>query len=343
MPLQTKRTVMLVKDFDFDLPEEMIARTPSERRDLSRLLVLKRDGSIEHRRFREITYYLQEGDLLILNNSKVIPARLRGRKPTGGRLEILLVKRVSEDSYEILSRGRYSGKVFFEGGMEAEIIEGRIARFASPDISDYIQRYGLMPLPPYIKRDPTDKDRQWYQTVYAEKEGSIAAPTAGLHFTEDLLHQLNAKGVKIGTVTLHVGIGTFKPIKTEIVQEHTMDAEEFEVSAELLQLVSDTKREGKRVIAVGTTVTRTLEAVISGHYHGSGKNGSIRGYTDLFIYPGYEFKAIDGMITNFHLPRSTPLMLVSALVGKKMLLNAYNEAIRNGYRFFSYGDAMLIL
>lgn len=337
---------MRVDLFDFDLPEEMIARQPSERRDASRLLVLDRSGGVEHRRFRDIVEYIEPGDLLVLNNSKVLPARITGRKPTGGRLEILLVKRIDESRYEILSRGGYNGRVFFEDGLQAEIEEGRVARFNRKGIREYLYRYGMMPLPPYIRREPVKQDMQWYQTVYAEVEGSIAAPTAGLHFTRELLFKLEGKGVIIKKVTLHVGVGTFRPIKTDDVEAHSMDEEEFEVSLELLDMIERVKRKGRRVFAVGTTVTRALESVA-----GAGTssavlervNGSIRGSTRLFIYPGYRFRVVDALITNFHLPRSTPLMLASAFAGRERLLEAYEEAVARGYRFFSYGDAMLII
>ncbi len=334
---------MRVDLFDFELPESMIARHPSERRDASRLLVLKRGGRIEHRRFRDLVEYINEGDLLVLNNSKVVPARLTGRKTTGGRLEILLVKGINANTYEILSRGGYSGRLFFEDGLVAEIERGAIARFNRTDIRDYLYRYGKMPLPPYIKRQPDENDRLWYQTIYAEREGSIAAPTAGLHFTEELLSLIEKKGVIIKKITLHVGIGTFKPIRTDKIEAHRMDSEEFEVSLEVIDMIRKVKEKRGRVFAVGTTVTRTLESIMSGCCSVISRNGKLTGSTELFIYPGYRFRAVDALITNFHLPRSTPLMLASAFAGRERLLSAYEVAKAEGYRFFSYGDAMLII
>ncbi len=334
---------MRIERFDFKLPRNLIAEKPLQKRDHCRLMVLYRNGKIEHRYFYEIKNYLTEGDLLILNNTKVIPARLLGRKPTGGRIEILIVDKCGPGEYNILSKGRYTGKVLFKKGLEAEIFNGKKAVFNSEDITDYLWQYGYMPLPPYIRRPPSADDRQWYQTVYAQKEGSIAAPTAGLHFTEKLLEELRSKGVIIRYLTLHVGIGTFMPIKTENVEEHRMEEEYFELSSELITLISDTKNKGRKVVAVGTTVTRALESVFSEYLRTESSNGTIKGKTDLYIYPGYKFKVVDALVTNFHLPRSTPLMLVSALAGRDNILNAYNEAIRKGYRFFSYGDGMLIL
>jgi len=354
---------MNLESFDFELPEALIARRPAEKRDGSRLLVLKRDGCIEHRFFSDIKSYFREGDLLILNDSKVVPVRLSGRKTTGGKIEILLVKKAPDGSFLILSQGRYTGKACFEGGVEAEIVEGRAARFNTRDLEDFIRRYGNMPLPPYIKRKPDERDRRWYQTVYAVNEGSIAAPTAGLHFTEELLEELTSRGVIIKKLTLHVGIGTFMPIKSRRIEDHRMEPEEFEVDAGLTDLIRERRREGGRVFAVGTTTTRTIEALMCGRYkdcrrdvtkpeacsgqapadaEGQG-SGNMRGTTDLFIYPGHRFNGIDCLVTNFHLPRSTPLMLASAFAGREKILTAYREAVASGYRFFSYGDAMLIL
>ncbi|NOZ24799.1 MAG: tRNA preQ1(34) S-adenosylmethionine ribosyltransferase-isomerase QueA [Nitrospirae bacterium] len=338
---------MNLDSFDFDLPEALIAKRPAEERDGSRLLVLGRDGRIEHRLFREITAYFRAGDLLVLNDSKVAPVRLSGTKATGGRLEILLVRRVPDGGFRILSRGGYTGKAFFEGGVEAEIIEGRYARFNTRDVGGFIWRFGRMPLPPYIKRVPEERDRQWYQTVYAAKEGSIAAPTAGLHFTEGLLAELASMGVIIRKLTLHVGMGTFMPVKSRRIEDHRMEPEEFEVDAGLPDLIGRLRRNGGRVFAVGTTTTRTVEALMCGRYEavrpGEGESGKIRGRTDLFIYPGHRFRGIDSLITNFHLPKSTPIMLASALAGREKILAAYREAVASAYRFFSYGDAMLIL
>ena len=337
---------MDIESFDFVLPESLIARQPVEERDGSRLLVLRRDGGIEHRLFREITAYFREGDLLVLNDSKVIPARLTGRKPTGGRIEILLVRKTPDGGFLILSRGGYTGRACFDGGVEAEIVGGRYARFDTGDTEDFIRRFGAMPLPPYIRRPPEERDRQWYQTVYAAKEGSIAAPTAGLHFTEGLLQELASIGVVIKKLTLHVGIGTFMPVKSRRIEGHRMEPEEFEAEAGLADLIVKRRKDGGRVFAVGTTTTRTIEALMSGRYEAAADHrepGRIRGTTDLFIYPGYRFKGIDALITNFHLPKSTPLMLASAFAGREKLLAAYGEAVSSAYRFFSYGDAMLIL
>jgi S-adenosylmethionine:tRNA ribosyltransferase-isomerase len=333
---------MRVDSFDFDLPESLIAKVPLDRRDSSRLLVLQRNGSIEHRIFCNITQYLREGDLLILNNSKVNPVRLSGRKSSGGKIDIVLTKKLSHDTYSVLTRGSYSGKVYFQDGLEAELTDGSRARFSIEDVSLYLLKHGNMPLPPYIRRRPDQRDRAWYQTVYAEEDGSIAAPTAGLHFTRALLTEIASIGVTIQYVTLHVGIGTFQPIRVENVRDHRMEPEEFELNLSLKQLISDTKRRRRKVFAVGTTTTRAIEAFMIDHFTGMRENGSIKGITDLFISPGYTFRGIDALITNFHLPRSTPLMLVSALTGKENVQKVYEEAIASHYRFFSYGDAMLI-
>ncbi len=336
---------MKTDSLDFHLPRCLIAKTPAEGRDVSRLLVLCREGPLEHRRFRDIKDYLRAGDLLVINDSKVIPARLTGRKAAGGRIEVLLLKELSEGTFSILSRGGYTGRVRFDGGVEAEISGGRTARFNISDVRGFLWRCGAMPLPPYIDREPDERDRMWYQTVYAEKEGSIAAPTAGLHFTEELLEEISDMGVVLGKVTLHVGAGTFRPIRTPRVQDHRMEPEEFEVDPALARKIRETKGRGGRVFAVGTTTTRTLEALMSGRYTAlDGTDaGTIRGTTDLFIHPGYRFRAVDCLVTNFHLPRSTPLALVSALAGRERILEAYREAVALDYRFFSYGDAMLIL
>ncbi len=360
-PLQ----IMNLNSFDFELPEALVAREPLEERDSSRLLVLKKDGCIEDRLFTDIKSYLRGGDLLILNNSKVVPVKLSGKKTTGGRIDILLVKKTPDNSFFILSQGRYTGRAYFEGGVEAEILEGSSARFNTGDVEDFIWKYGNMPLPPYIKRRPDERDRRWYQTVYAAKEGSIAAPTAGLHFTEKLLKELTSRGVIIKKLTLHVGIGTFMPVKSPHIGNHRMEPEEFEVESGLIALIEKRRKEGGRVFAVGTTTTRTIESLMNGHYKdcrsenaesvpesgskqapagpGVQESGNIRGTTDLFIYPGHRFKGVDCLITNFHLPKSTPLMLASAFAEREKILTAYRKAIASGYRFFSYGDAMLIL
>jgi S-adenosylmethionine:tRNA ribosyltransferase-isomerase len=257
---------MRTDSFDFHLPRSRIALKPLEQRDSSRLLVLKKDGTVEHRQFTSIVDYLLEGDLLILNNSKVIPARLTGRKPDGNRLEILLVRKSQGRSYHILSKGKYTGKLYFENGLEAEIVKGKIAEFNTEEMDDLIWSYGRMPLPPYIGREPDERDRRWYQTVYAEKDGSIAAPTAGLHFTDHILERIRAKGVTVRKITLHVGTGTFRPVMTEFVRDHLMEPEEFEVERTVIESIRSVKEKGKRVFAVGTTTTRTVEALMSGKY-----------------------------------------------------------------------------
>lgn len=369
---------MKAADFDFHLPEGLIAKKPSDKRDLSRLLVLHRNGEIEHRTFSNLPAYLNEGDLLLLNNTKVFPARLTGIKPTGGRFEFLLVKEIGIDKWEILSRGKYRGEISIAEGFSANI-ENQTALFSySGDLMENLWRYGDMPLPPYIKRKPEPADREWYQTVYAEKEGSIAAPTAGLHFTSGLIEKIKDKGVKVRALTLHVGIGTFKPIKTENLNEHSMDSEYFEIGKEIIEDIKKTKACGKRVFSVGTTTTRAIEGYMSGQWQPVNEKGSrvgvsvnsdsvsekltlktdtdtnlsprnlepyqlISGYTNIFIYPGYEFRVVDSLITNFHLPGSTPLMLASAFCSAEKLSGAYSIAVSQKYRFFSYGDAMLIL
>lgn len=337
------------QDFYFDLPEELIAQTPQKDRSSSRLLVLdKETGETEHRTFEDILDYMESGDTLILNNTKVLPARLYGQKEnTGGQIEVLLLKNLGNDKWEALVRpGRrmkVGASVVFGGGIlkgtVVDIVEdgNRIMEFEYDGIfNEILESLGEMPLPPYITEKLEDKDR--YQTVYAEKEGSAAAPTAGLHFTEGLFEKIRAKGVNIGYVTLHVGLGTFRPVKADDIGDHTMHSEYFEISEDVAELVNETKRSGKKVIAVGTTSVRTLEssAVDKDRVEPQKRN------TEIFIYPGYEFKIVDRIITNFHLPESTLIMLVSAMAGRENTLNAYREAISNRYRFFSFGDAMLI-
>ncbi|HMK60127.1 MAG TPA: tRNA preQ1(34) S-adenosylmethionine ribosyltransferase-isomerase QueA [Dissulfurispiraceae bacterium] len=345
---------MKTADFDFYLPQNIIAFRPSPERDGSRMLVVQRDGTLEHRLFKDISKYFVSGDLLILNNTKVMPVRLIGKKPSGGRIDLILVKGDGAGAWEILCRGRYVGLVSFRSGIKAEIFEislnggnSRRLRFVNDgisDISEILALCGAMPLPPYIRRMPDEDDMLRYQTIYAEKSGSIAAPTAGLHFTEDVLQDLKAKGVLVRRLTLHVGAGTFIPIKTERVHDHEMQAEYFEIGKSVLDEIRGVKKSGGKIVAVGTTAARALEGYLSGRYSPSvGSNGVVRGSTDIFIYPGYQFKAIDALLTNFHLPQSTPLMLASALCGYNKLMVAYREAIAKGYRFFSYGDAMLIL
>jgi S-adenosylmethionine:tRNA ribosyltransferase-isomerase len=351
---------MKITDFDFVLPETFIAARPLKNREGSRLLVIHRDGRLEHRYFSDLPSYLVKGDMLIINNTKVFPARLTGYKKNGGKIELILVRRKNNEEWEVLSRGKFTGPLTVSDELQVDLYKGSSAKFRySGDFMDIIWRCGSMPIPPYIKRLPDQSDKESYQTVFAKKEGSIAAPTAGLHFTDAVLRDIASRGVKIREITLHVGIGTFKPIRTEYVDEHSMDAEYFEIGKDLLSEIEEVKAEGKKIITVGTTTTRALEGYVSGKFSngsnppspiflkedkgGPQSSGSIQGTTDIFIYPGYTFKIVDSLITNFHLPRSTPLMLVSALAGRENLLIAYREAIARRYRFLSYGDAMLIL
>ncbi len=340
---------MDVKDFYYELPKELIAQDPLEDRSSSRLLLLgKEDGSIHHETFSNITQYLNPGDCLVLNNTRVIPARLYGvREETGGSVELLLLKRQQGDVWETLVKPGKKAKigtrlVFGEGILTGEIVDivedgNRLIRFSYEGIfEEILDRLGQMPLPPYITHELKDKNR--YQTVYAKHDGSAAAPTAGLHFTKELLEEIRKKGVSIAEVTLHVGLGTFRPVKARYVQEHHMHSEYYQVSEEAARLINETKISGGRVIAVGTTSCRTLESAAE-------SDGSMRaksGWTDIFIYPGYEFRVIDALITNFHLPESTLVMLVSALAGREHILHAYEEAVKERYRFFSFGDAMFI-
>jgi len=350
---------MHINDFDYELPEELIAQKPQKDRDKCRLMVLRRsDNSIEHRHFFDILEYLKEGDCLLLNDSKVIPARLYGIKEgTGARVEFLLIKRIDEDIWETMVRPgkrlKPGDSVLFsdEEGKKlmAEILDygedgTRIVKMEYDGIlMERLEEIGSMPLPPYISRPSNDEDKDDYQTVYCHEEGSVAAPTAGLHFTTELLEKAREKGVKIAFVTLHVGIGTFRPVKCETIENHHMHFEEYSVSEETAEIVNQTILSGGRVISVGTTSTRTAESAAcfdekSGKYLLKAGSGS----TDIFIYPGYEFKIIESLITNFHLPKSTLMMLVSALYDREHILKAYDEAVREEYRFFSYGDAMFI-
>ncbi|MEW6570186.1 MAG: tRNA preQ1(34) S-adenosylmethionine ribosyltransferase-isomerase QueA [Nitrospirota bacterium] len=334
---------MKVSDFDFSLPQHLVAERPLQKRDRSRLLVLHRDGTIEHKRFTDLPSYLEAGDMLLLNNTKVFPARLKGVKENGDPMEILLIEKIG-DAWEILSKGKYTGILKFSEDIEAEIYHGRRARFgASRNVMEIAGRLGTMPLPPYIKRQPDELDRETYQAVFASREGSIAAPTASLHFTEDLLDKIRRKGVIVRELTLHIGIGTFKPVRAENVEDHVMDSEYFELDKEIVNEVGAVKARGRRIFAVGTTTTRAIEGFVSGNCRATSTNGRLRGTTDLFIYPGYSFKAIDCLLTNFHLPRSTPLMLATALCSRENIQRAYKEAKEKQYRFLSYGDAMLIL
>lgn len=341
---------MNVKDFDFYLPQEQIAQDPLEHRDMSKLMVLNRNtGDIQHRIFHDITEYLKPGDCLVINNTKVLPARLIGvKEETGAKIELLLLKRRENDIWETLVKpGRKAKKgvkiSFGDGLLTGEIIDeveegNRLVQFTYQGIfEEILDKLGQMPLPPYITHQLKDKNR--YQTVYAKEEGSAAAPTAGLHFTKELLEKIQNMGVTIAHVTLHVGLGTFRPVKVENVLDHHMHSEYYCIEESEARKINDTKKHGGRVIAVGTTSTRTLESATD-------ENGILQaksGNTEIFIYPGYKFKMIDGLITNFHLPQSTLLMLVSAFSNREHILHAYEVAVKEGYRFFSFGDAMLLI
>ena len=344
-----KDKTMDVKEFDYHLPEELIAQVPIQKRDESRLMVLHRDTqAIEHKVFKDILNYLQPGDCLVRNNTKVIPARIYGKKETGANVEFLLLNNIEGDIWESIVRPgnklHVGTKVNFgDGLLQAEILEvleggTRKVKFTYEGIfNEILDTIGLMPLPPYIHEELQDRDR--YQTVYAKYQGSAAAPTAGLHFTDELLAQIRAKGVEIANVTLHVGIGTFRPVKVDKIEDHHMHSEHYYIKQEDAEKINRAKKNGGRIISVGTTSCRVLESVADEH----GYVREIEDDTSIFIYPGYQFKCIDGLITNFHLPQSTLLMLVSALAGKDFILQAYNEAVKEKYRFFSFGDAMLIL
>ena len=340
---------MNVKDFNYELPQELIAQVPIENRDESRLMVLnKKTKTIEHKQFKDIINYLQPGDCLVRNNTKVLPARLYGKKETGANVEFLLLNRIEGDIWETIVRPgnklHPGTKVIFgDGILKAEILdvmEGgtRKVKFEYNGIfNEILDKIGLMPLPPYIHEELKEKDR--YQTVYAKYNGSAAAPTAGLHFTPELFKALEKKGVEIANVTLHVGIGTFRPVKVEKVEEHHMHSEHFYIKQEDADKINSAKKNKKRIIAIGTTSCRVLETVAD---ETTGMVRAVEDNTQIFIYPGYKFKCIDGLITNFHLPESTLLMLVSALAGKDFIMKAYNEAVKEKYRFFSFGDAMFI-
>ena len=342
--------MMNVKDFDYELPQELIAQDPLEDRSSSRLMVLdKQTGAVEHHIFKEITNYLKPGDCLVINNTKVIPARLFGVKQgTEAKIELLLLKRRENDIWETLVKPGKKAKPgtvvsFGDGLLTGEIIDvvedgNRLIQFHYEGIfEEILDKLGQMPLPPYITHQLEDKNR--YQTVYAKYDGSAAAPTAGLHFTPELLDQIRSMGVTIAEVTLHVGLGTFRPVKVENVQEHHMHSEFYRIEQEEADKINEAKRSGHRVISVGTTSTRTLESAADENGYLTAKSG----WTDIFIYPGYRFKVIDGLITNFHLPQSTLVMLVSALAGREHILAAYRTAVKEKYRFFSFGDAMLII
>ena len=339
---------MKTSDFWYDLPEELIAQTPLEQRDTSRLMVLdKNSGKITHRHFYDILEYLRPGDCLVMNDSRVLPARLLGHRPTGGAAELLLLRDLGDKKWECLAKpGRKlqlgQEVIFGNGELTATVIEiqedgNRVVEFHYEGIFlEVLERLGKMPLPPYIKAELQDQER--YQTVYSREVGSAAAPTAGLHFTNELLDKVRGKGIKTAFVTLHVGLGTFRPVKADDISEHHMHSELCMLSEETAAVLNETKRNGGRVVCVGTTSCRTLESLVN-------EDGSFEAksrWTDIFIFPGYQFRALDALITNFHLPESTLVMLVSALAGRENVLNAYGEAVKEKYRFFSFGDAMFI-
>ncbi len=340
---------MEVKDFDYELPLELIAQVPLEKRDSSRLMVVDRKtGNIKHQKFSDILSYLHQGDVLVLNDTKVLPARLLGEKvDTHAAIEVLLLKNIEQDKWETLVKPARRIKVgtiisFGEGLLTAECTaigeEGiREFEFSYQGIFyEILDKLGSMPLPPYIHAKLEDKNR--YQTVYAKEEGSAAAPTAGLHFTNELLDAIRKKGVTICSITLHVGLGTFRPVKVEKIEEHQMHSEFYQMSKETAEILNHAKKNHQRIISVGTTSTRTLESIMQKY----GKFQECSNFTDIFIYPGYQFLAIDGLITNFHLPKSTLVMLVSAFATREIILNAYRTAVKEGYRFFSFGDSMFL-
>ena len=339
---------MLLTDFDYDLPEERIAQTPVEPRNASRLMVLDPvEETIEHRHFYDLKEFLEPGDTLIMNDTRVMPARLMGwREGTGGKVEVFLLRRIDGDTWETLVKPGKKAKigqvVRFSDELTCTVMEhtdfgGRIVKFNYQGIfEEILDRLGETPLPPYIHEKLADKER--YQTVYSREQGSAAAPTAGLHFTKEQLADLKASGINLGFVTLHVGLGTFRPVNEDVIEKHVMHKEYYSISQETADLIMNTKKAGKRVIAVGTTSIRTMESAADGVVQISGKSG----WTDIFIYPGYEFKLVDAIITNFHLPKSTLIMLISAFAGREFVLEAYKKAVEEKYRFFSFGDAMFI-
>jgi len=342
---------MKIEEFDYHLPLSLIAQYPSSQRGETSLMVLRRQtGAIEHQAFQDIAKYLHAGDLLVMNNTRVLPARVIGKKETGGRIEMLLIPswNGSEGEWKALIKGsrkvKRGSRIRFEPGLHGEIEEvkagrGRVTFSYEGEVMELLQKIGHIPLPPYIKRGDEPLDRERYQTVFAERDGSIAAPTAGLHFTHAFLQSLRENGVRTAMITLHIGIGTFSPVKARDIEDHVMEAEWIEISEETAGEINATKARGGRVISVGTTTTRALESFSDGI--GEVKSG--KGVSSLFIYPPYRFRVIDGLLTNFHLPKSTLLMLVSAFAGKDLLMRAYQEAVHRQYRFYSYGDAMLIL
>ncbi|TKB92419.1 MAG: tRNA preQ1(34) S-adenosylmethionine ribosyltransferase-isomerase QueA [Nitrospira sp.] len=339
---------MQLSAFDFPFDASLIATQPSLPRDHARLLVLQRsDRSLAHRRVDELPELLHPGDLLVVNNTKVMAARVAGRKrASGAEVEILFVKDLGDAIWEVLIKGTFRPGQTLDLGVEvvAVVVERSAirttVRVESPiPVSEWLQQHGRMPLPPYMKRAPTDQDREWYQTIFAQHEGAIAAPTAGLHFTSDLLDRLRQRGVELRAVTLHVGVGTFKPVTVDQIEDHQMAAEWVEVGVETVRAIEQARATGRRIVAVGTTVVRALETAA----RADGQIRAYQGETDMFMTPGFPFKAVDALLTNFHLPRTTLLMLVSALAGTEFLRQAYAEAVRQRYRFYSYGDAMLIL
>ncbi len=339
---------MLLSEFDYNLPEELIAQTPIEPRNASRLMVLDpQKETIEHQHFYDLEKFLVPGDTLIFNDTRVMPARLIGhREKTGGKVEVFLLRRIDGDTWETLvkpgKKAQIGNHICFSDELSCEIIEhtdfgGRIVKFHYNGIfEEILDRLGETPLPPYIHEKLADKER--YQTVYSKEEGSAAAPTAGLHFTKEQMQQLKDKGIQLGFVTLHVGLGTFRPVNVEKIEEHIMHKEYYSISDETAKLIKDTKAAGHRVVAVGTTSIRTLESAAIAKGEIAGKSG----WTDIFIYPGYEFKIVDAIITNFHLPKSTLIMLISAFAGREFVLKSYETAVREKYRFFSFGDAMFL-
>jgi S-adenosylmethionine:tRNA ribosyltransferase-isomerase len=346
---------MNLSDFNYHIPEEQIAQYPLKERDTSRLLVThKKTGTFEHRLFKDIGEYLVPGDVLVLNDTRVIPVRLSGSKPTGGKAEITLIKEIGKNSWEALVKGVHEGTIMLQKDIIAQVsrlsgsmakvefdIQTNARRGEKDDIRDYLHEIGVMPLPIYIKRNSSTSDTKKYQTVYAQKEGAVAAPTAGLHFTESLLHTIRAKGVHVKTVTLHVGYGTFKPVTAEDIKDHRMDEEFYEISEDTADTVNTAASEGRRVIAVGTTVTRALETSAGSSAAHRLEPGT--GKSSIFIYPGFRFNIVNALVTNFHLPRSTPMMLASAFSDLELIKKAYRTAQKEGYRFYSYGDAMLII
>ncbi len=347
---------MKLKEFDYTLSKDKIAQYPLNERDSSRLLVIdKTPGKINHSRFKDITKYLIPGDVLVLNNTRVIPARIYGVNPdtSGGKIEVLLLKERRTNVWEALVKGIKQGKVLFKNGITADIVRSngeaeinfnittRTSELKYDDIKKSLDKIGVMPLPPYIKRNADVSDIERYQTVFSKNPGSVAAPTAGLHFTQSLLDKIKEQGVKIATITLQVGYGTFKPVSVNDIENHFMNEESYEISAATANTINRAKEQGRRVIAVGTTATRTLEASAAAGSQSKIKAG--HGKASIFIYPGYSFRIIDALITNFHLPKSTPMMLTSAFSGLELLKRSYSEALKKNYRFFSYGDAMLII